>query len=154
MKLDKNRLKIIIGISARIITGILFVYAGYLKAINPPEEFAYSIESYQLFSGKIALVSAYVVPWIEIYLGIFLITGFLIRISSIMIMFFLVFFEMLLISAVFRNLSLVNCGCFGLSKSNSIGFEIFQNFVLIILSIFAFKYGNRAITIDVWANKG
>jgi uncharacterized membrane protein YphA (DoxX/SURF4 family) len=154
MKLDKNKLKIIIGITARLITGILFVYAGYLKAVSPVEEFVYSIESYQLFSAKIALVSAQVVPWMEIYLGVFLITGFLTRISSVAITVLLVFFEMLLISAVFRNLTLINCGCFGLSKSNSMEFEISQNFVLIVLSILAYKYGGKALSIDVWANKG
>lgn len=153
MKLDKNKLKIITGVAGRLIVGILFVYAGYLKAIGPVEEFAYSIEAYQLFSAKIALVSAYIVPWLEIYLGVFLITGFLTTISSIIIGAFLLFFEATLLSAKFRNLPIINCGCFGPSASNPIEFEILQNFILIILSIFAYKYGNRAFSIDLWANK-
>lgn len=138
---DKN--KAIIGLLARIIAGAVFLYAGFLKAMAPSEEFAYAIEAYKVFPSFIITISAITMPWVEIYLGIFLIIGLFTRISSIMMGLLFIFFELLILSALARGISLENCGCFGSAYSNSMEFELFFNLIIICLVFIAYKFRGK-----------
>ncbi|MBI4655212.1 MAG: DoxX family membrane protein [Elusimicrobia bacterium] len=141
------------GILGRLCAGGLFVYAGYVKAAAPAEEFAYAIESYGIFPQEMALFAANVLPWLEIYLGAFLISGLFSRIVSIAAVWLLAVFEILLASAIIRKLPLANCGCFGASAGNSIEFEIMQNLVFIVFAAVAYKYGDKMLSLDLWLDK-
>jgi putative oxidoreductase len=145
--LDKN--KPLLGLIARIIAGSLFIYAGFLKATAPSEEFAFAIEAYEAFPHFIVTIASLTMPWIEIYLGVFLIFGLFTRISSIIMGLLFIFFELLILSAIIRGISLVNCGCFGSAGSNSITLELFQNLIILCFVFLAYKFGEK-FSIDNW----
>jgi uncharacterized membrane protein YphA (DoxX/SURF4 family) len=138
---DKNGIKEILGLLARLTLGGVFIYAGLIKALAPAEEFGYAIESYKLFGAGLALWIAYIAPWIELYAGLLLAGGVFTRWSALFTGAMLVFFEFLLGQAWLRHLPVTSCGCFGSTGSNSLGHEFIQNLGLLLLAWGAFKYG-------------
>ncbi|MBI4801316.1 MAG: DoxX family protein [Elusimicrobia bacterium] len=142
-----EKTKDMLGLAARLILGGVFIYAGFLKTVAPAEEFAYAIEAYRVVPQGFALLSALTVPWLEIYLGVFLIAGLFGRLSAGLAGALLAGFAGLLLQALLRHLPITSCGCFGASKGNSPGYELFQNLLLLGLAALAFKYGKR-ISLD------
>ena len=144
---DRN--KNLLGLVARIIAGAVFTYAGFLKAVAPSEEFAFAIEAYEIFPSFIVIISSLTMPWLEIYLGIFLIFGLFTKISSITVGLLFVFFELLILSAIARGLPLADCGCFGSAHSNSVEFELFFNLIIICFVFLSYKFGEK-LSLDNW----
>ena len=143
----KTEIKDMLGLAARMILGGVFVYAGFLKAVAPAEEFAYAIETYRVLPQNLAMIPALIMPWLEIYLGVFLIIGLYERLSALFTGVLLMCFEGLLLQAALRNLPVTSCGCFGSSKSNSLVHEILQNLLLLGLAFIAFEHGKK-ISLD------
>lgn len=151
MKLS-DKTKNLLGLAARIIAGTVFIYAGFLKTVAPPEEFAYAIEAYEIFPPFIATISSLTVPWVEIYLGVFLIFGLFTRTVSMIMGLLFVFFELLILSAIIRQIPLADCGCFGSAHSNSASFELFQNLIILCFVFLAYKFGGK-FSFDAWLKK-
>ena len=135
------------GFMARLLAGGVFIYAGFLKASAPAEEFAYAIESYKVVPAGLAMFAALTVPWIEIYLGLFLAAGLFTAYSAYAVGAMLFGFEGLLFQALIRKLPVTSCGCFGASKSSSLGHEFIQNLLLLSAASLAWKHG-RKISLD------
>jgi uncharacterized membrane protein YphA (DoxX/SURF4 family) len=131
------------GLLARLAVGGVFIYAGVVKALAPAEEFGYAIEGYRVVSSHLALLTAYVVPWVELYAGLLLVLGIYTRLSALFLGTMLCGFELLLGQAWARRLAVTSCGCFGASHSHSIAHEFAQNVALLALAWAAFKYGGR-----------
>jgi len=140
-------IKDVLGIAARLILGGVFVYSGWLKAVAPAEEFAYAIETYKVVPAALTMFIAVTVPWLEIYLGVFLVTGVFTGFSAFSLGAMLVGFEGLLLQAIIRKLPVTSCGCFGASKSNSLGHELVQNLGLLVLAALAARHGGK-LSID------
>lgn len=149
MKIEKKDL---IGLVSRIIVGGVFIYAAFLKLLAPVEEFAYAIESYKIFPYKISFIIANIVPWFELYLGIFILTGVYTVYCSIISVLTFIVFEVLLLQAIVRNLPLTDCGCFGASHSNSIYTEFSLNLLWIFFSIISIFKG-KFFSIDSYFEK-
>ncbi len=147
-----NKIKNLLGLTARIIAGSVFMYAGFLKAIAPSEEFAYAIEGYEIFPTFVATMASVIMPWVEIYIGVFLIFGLFTRLASFIMGLFFVFFELLILSAIIRQIPLANCGCFGSAYSNSAAFELFQNLIILCFVFIAYKFGEN-FSLDNWLKK-
>jgi uncharacterized membrane protein YphA (DoxX/SURF4 family) len=140
---EKIRATDLPGIIARLALGGVFIYSGWLKAVAPAEEFAYAIETYKVVPAGLAMFTALTVPWIELYLGVFLAAGVFTRCSAFCLGAMLLGFEGLLLQAIIRKLPVTSCGCFGSSNSNSLGYEFTQNLVLLALTVLAWKYGGE-----------
>ncbi len=140
---EKTEIKDIIGLAARLVAGGVFIYAGFMKASASAEEFAYAIETYKVVPPAIAMYAALAVPWIEIYLGVFLAAGVFMRYSALLIGAMLLGFEGLLLQAIIRKLPVTSCGCFGASGSNSLGHEFVQNLFLLAAAALAWKHGGK-----------
>jgi len=124
---------------ARIILGGVFIYASIDK-IAFPENFANIIRGYNLIPESFVGLSAFVLPWIELIIGIMLVIGLFIKESSIIITSLLSIFLFAIIIQVTKG-PIEDCGCFGkmpfFSSSNSY-FLILRNLILISLSIMIF----------------
>jgi len=140
---EKLTAKELAGLLARLALGGVFIYSGVIKALAPAEEFAYAIESYRLLPANLALWSAYIFPWVELYAGLLLAAGIFTRFSALFNGLLLVFFEFMLAQAWLRGLPITSCGCFGNGGSNSITHEFIQNIGLFVLAWLAFSYGGR-----------
>lgn len=136
----------------RIIVGVVFIYSGYTKIIEPLEVFYNSIMSYRIFSESISYISAFVFPWFELYLGLFLVFGLFEKYVIKIAMVVFVFFEILLAQAIIRKLEVVNCGCFGAKHSNPIGVEFLLNLVWLFFLFVSYRF-RSIFSIDYFIEK-
>lgn len=100
-------------LALRIIIGVLFALAGFLKLIHPWQEFAAQIRTYQVIGGASADLAAQVIPWFQLIFGSLLVAGVFPRISLAVINGMLALFIPVVASTVIRGLDLSDCGCFG-----------------------------------------
>jgi uncharacterized membrane protein YphA (DoxX/SURF4 family) len=98
---------------ARLYVGGILVYAGFMKAVGPAAEFAAILETYKLFPSAILMPMAQGLPYIEMWVGLFILTGFCTRQAALAAMALSVAFFISVGSALVRHLDLVSCGCFG-----------------------------------------
>ena len=59
----------------RIIMGLFFLIVSTDTLLQPYQNFLYIVQNYQLFPPFLEEIVARVVPWIEFFLGLFLILG-------------------------------------------------------------------------------
>jgi len=101
---------------ARLFLGLVFVYAGFTKLIDPIENFTGVITEYGVFPYAIVPFMAYTLPWIELIFGTFLILGFQTRLSGwVMAFLSLSFITLILVSHYVLGVPVSDCGCFGTS---------------------------------------
>jgi len=105
----------------RIVLGAVFVYAAWVKLFGPHlwplhlepwELFALAISSYDILPLKMLELVARTLPWIELLVGLMLLAGRGLRISSTVISLLLLVFFSLMVKA-FAQGKEISCGCFG-----------------------------------------
>ena len=100
-----------ITILARLILGGVLLVAGGLKVGNLQKS-AMAVRAYELLPTAIANFLGYVLPWIEIGLGLLLISGVAVSISGLFGAIIMFAFIIAIAQAWARGLS-IDCGCFG-----------------------------------------
>ena len=97
----------------RILIGCLFVVSGFEKLIGHYQNFLYVVQSYEFLPTLMEGAVARVLPWIEFFLGVFLITGLWLKwtLRSTLILFLM--FILIVGQALLRGLPIDECGCFG-----------------------------------------
>lgn len=126
----------LVKLSARFILGGAFIYAS-LDKIAYPKEFASIVTRYQILPEKLAIYFAFLLPWVELFLGIFVLLGIFIRESAISLSFLVMIF---MIAIAIRSLSgpIGNCGCFRITSSGtteSIVFLIFRDVLFLFCGL-------------------
>lgn len=106
-----NKRRIVV-LALRIALGAVWLYAAYTKLRQPWMLFAMSIDSYKLLPEWAVLSVARTLPWIELAIGLLLVTGLVLRYASIAGAAILAVFFGAMISAYARGLG-IDCGCFG-----------------------------------------
>lgn len=107
----------------RLLIGILFIYSGATKTIEPYQNFQYIVEHYQLFdfvsaySYELDTLVARVIPWLELFLGIFILLGLWLENALKTLGGLVVGFIIVISQALIRGLPIDDCGCFGESFS-------------------------------------
>jgi uncharacterized membrane protein YphA (DoxX/SURF4 family) len=96
----------------RVVLGVIFVYAAWVKLREPWALFAMAIDSYQVLPVWAVELVARVLPWFELLLGILLIAGLWRRVSTAAASLLLVVFFSLLVRALAKGMQ-IDCGCFG-----------------------------------------
>ena len=100
-----------IGTLARLALGGVFLVAGALK-VGDPEASVRAVQAYRLLPTDVAEVVGYVLPAVEIGLGLLLLLGLMTRVAAVVALVLLVAFVIGVSSAWARGLS-IDCGCFG-----------------------------------------
>ena len=123
---------------SRWLVGVLFVFSGFVKGIDPAG-FQYKLEDYLealhlQVMGFFIVPGSFLLPFAEFAIGITLLTGILIRLSTKLAFAFMLFFTPLTFYLALKN-PVTDCGCFGdaLVISNWQTFN--KNIVLIILVV-------------------
>jgi uncharacterized membrane protein YphA (DoxX/SURF4 family) len=96
---------------ARLILGGVLLAAGGLKMGNLQKS-AMSVRAYELLPIDLANFFGYVVPWIEIGMGLLLIVGAVVSIMGLLGALIMLAFVVAIAQAWARGLS-IDCGCFG-----------------------------------------
>jgi len=99
-------------LAIRVVLGAVFVYGGYVKLRLPWALFGMAIDSYHLVPLRYVEPLARTIPWFEVVLGLLLIFGRFMRISTAAVSLTLAIFFAAMLRA-FLNHQQIDCGCFG-----------------------------------------
>lgn len=94
----------------RIGLGLVFLYAGIIKIIDPVA-FAGSLAAYKIMPYALNYLVAAALPWIEAVCGLLLVIGYRVRAASFIVIAMNMVFIAALGSTIVRGLD-VDCGCF------------------------------------------
>ena len=97
----------------RAAAGILFIYSGYSKLMDPSSRFMEAIMAYQLVNLQTASVLAAVLPWVELFSGAFFVLGLWLQPSLYVLWGISAIFFTAISSALLRGIPIQDCGCFG-----------------------------------------
>ncbi len=134
-------------LAARLFLGAVFIFASIDK-IAAPEPFAIAVEAYKILPYPLINLFALIVPWLELLCGIFLIGGYSIRGSAIILSALLTGFTAAILSAMARNLN-IDCGCFGEAYQAPVGWaRVFEDLGLLVLGAYLYL-GERESKIQI-----
>jgi putative oxidoreductase len=123
-----------VALALRIALAGLFILAGVLKLLDPAE-FAVEISRYQLIPWWCCALLALLLPWLEICMGIALLTRWFLRGALVWVTVLLIVFSLALLSAMLRGLS-IDCGCFGrVWHSTGTFWPLVRNLVLLGMTV-------------------
>ncbi|MFN2312930.1 MAG: BT_3928 family protein [Bacteroidales bacterium] len=126
---------------ARILAGLLFVFSGFVKGIDPMGT-AFKLEDYFTafnleFLDPLAVPLSITLCLIEFIAGMMLLSGSMIRLASWMAALFMALFTPLtLVLAIFNPVS--DCGCFGDAILLTNWETFFKNVAITLLVVFVF----------------
>jgi uncharacterized membrane protein YphA (DoxX/SURF4 family) len=109
------RSRLILYHAARILMGIVFLYASYDKILKP-QAFAQAVFNYQILPDSAVNIAALVLPWLELLLGLCLLAGFWLPGATMLSTGLLAVFIGALVFNQVRGLD-VHCGCFSTESS-------------------------------------
>jgi uncharacterized membrane protein YphA (DoxX/SURF4 family) len=99
-------------LALRVILGAVFIYGGCVKLREPWALFAMGIDSYHLVPFRFVEPLARTLPWFEVVVGVLLIVGLWLRVSSSAVSLMLVVFMTAMLHAYAKGQE-ISCGCFG-----------------------------------------
>ncbi len=102
---------------AEILVGLAFIWAGFLKLLDP-SAFLSAILTYEVLSHELSAIAALWVPYLELCAGACLVFRVLKGGARIVAIGLLMVFLVLLVQAALRGLN-VDCGCFGSSSTSA-----------------------------------
>lgn len=108
----------LLGIFARMALGFVFLFAAWDKIVDPAA-FAKIIRNYQILPDMLIYGVALVLPWIEVVVGMSLITGFLSRGASLSACLMMAVFLAAMAWAWHKGIS-TQCGCFTTKAEDAI----------------------------------
>lgn len=114
----------------RVILGLIFVPAGFIKALDT-RSFLFTIQQLDLLPFPAILPVAIVVIACEICFGLTLLVGFQTRISAGLLAALLLSFVAVISFAMFHGKA-VDCGCFGSMASEPLGLGVLLRDILLI----------------------
>src|SRR5437879_2380074 len=110
MRFSRSNVLKAVQIVLRVALGAIFIYAGWVKLQDPWQLFAAGVASYEILPMWAVELVARTLPWFEIALGVVLISGFFLRISSTIVGGLLAVFFTLIVRAYIQEKQ-INCGC-------------------------------------------
>jgi len=108
---DAGRLPDLIGLLARLILGVVLIWAGAAKVTSPAVS-ARAVRAFQILPYDFAGYVGYGLPLLEILIGLLLVIGLFTRISAAVGGLLMLAFIIGIASAWARGLT-IDCGCFG-----------------------------------------
>jgi uncharacterized membrane protein YphA (DoxX/SURF4 family) len=98
----------------RMFLGLIFAYSGFTKLMEPVENFQGGMAAYEVIPYVLIPFLARVIPWIEFLFGVFLILGYLPRMSAFVLAGMSWSFVLLILTTRIVTGALpADCGCFG-----------------------------------------
>jgi len=114
----RRQMKIPVLIS-RLVLGGMFAYASFEKILHP-YDFAEVVYNYQILPDALINLTAILLPWLELFVGLLLISGLFLRGAAFTCNGLLAIFFLALAFNLARGLD-IDCGCFTASAGPSSG---------------------------------
>jgi putative oxidoreductase len=118
-------------VRVQIALGAIFVAAALPKIVDPPS-FAHMIYNYRILPAGLINISALVMPWTELLIGLCLILGVWVRPARWVVAAMLVVF-MVAISINLARGNAIDCGCFDTSAANKTYDERIRDMWMVLL---------------------
>ena len=109
---SRNKILRIVLLLLRLVIGGVFVYAAWIKLREPWMLFAISIDAYGVLPEWAVTAIARTLPWFELAIGLLLIAGRFLRVSTVATTALLAVFFSLMVRAYIKHQT-IDCGCFG-----------------------------------------
>ena len=121
--------------TVRLLIGGVFLYACADK-IASPERFAIAVDNYRFLPPQLVNLWAVVLPWLELFLGLFMVLGVFVEASALLSAMMYLSFFVALAAALSKGLD-ISCGCFELDEAESrIGkLYLVRDFSLMVASL-------------------
>ncbi|HAQ20994.1 MAG TPA: DoxX family protein [Prolixibacteraceae bacterium] len=130
---------------ARILLGLTFIFSGFVKGIDPwgsAYKFTDYFNAFQMpWLTSLAFALGILLAATEFFLGLAMVFNFFIRITSWLMLAFMVFFTGLTFVLALTN-PVTDCGCFGDALVITNWQTFYKNIVLLALAIFVFMQRN------------
>ncbi|GMA19304.1 DoxX family membrane protein [Arsenicicoccus piscis] len=142
-----------VSLLARLVLGAVIIVAGALKVTNLPGS-AQAVRAYQILPYDAANLVGYLLPGLEIILGLLLVLGVFTRWAAATVSVLLLAFVGGIVSAWSRGLS-IDCGCFGgggtiaPEQTNYLG-EILRDAGLLALGLWLVVRPRSLWSVDGW----
>jgi uncharacterized membrane protein YphA (DoxX/SURF4 family) len=140
-----------LGTAARLITGVVWIWAGLLK-LPHPDESVLAVRAYQLLPGDSATTVGHLLPVLEVVVGGCLVLGLLTRGAAVLscVLFALFIFG---IASVWTRGITIDCGCFGgggydPDAASAYPWEIARDVGLLALSAYLVWLGRTRLALD------
>jgi uncharacterized membrane protein YphA (DoxX/SURF4 family) len=134
-----------IRIIARILLGLVFIFSGFVKGIDPMGsaiKFSEYFETFHLtWLTSSAMVLAIALSTAEFLIGVAMLIGLRMRVTAWAALLFMSFFLVLTFYIAIKN-PVTDCGCFGDALVITNWQTFYKNIVLIALAIFIFYSRN------------
>ncbi|MFH1123512.1 MAG: MauE/DoxX family redox-associated membrane protein [Pseudomonadota bacterium] len=131
----------ILPLVIRMILGIVFLLASIDKILHP-EAFAEAITNYRILPDAIINLTAIVLPWIELMVGLCLVSGIWVPGASLLSALLLMVFLGAILFNVARGLD-IECGCFILTdeadSTASMLWYVVRDALLLLMALYLVK---------------
>ena len=106
----RQKMQQIVFLALRLLLGTVFLYASYDKILNP-QAFAQAVYNYQILPDIAVNLTALILPWLELLLGLCLVSGFWLPGATAASTALLSIFIGAMVFNQVRGLD-IHCGCF------------------------------------------
>ena len=131
----------------RIVLGIIFIVASIDKIIDPAS-FARDIANYHVVPYGLENTIAIFLPWLELFIGLSLIFGFMVDGASLISGVLLILFILIIFQATTRGFN-IECGC-GLKEGDLVGWrKIFEDIVFLLGAYLVYKRKTKLYEIKI-----
>lgn len=128
----------------RVLLGAMFIYAGFSK-LTEPAAFAKIIYGYQLFPEIIINLTAIILPFVEVFTGLALITGVWPRSSAAILGGLLLMFVVAISINLIRGHEF-DCGCFsvdGKTGNRSAEMLLVRDIVWFLIAVSVVRFNGK-----------
>jgi len=143
-------MKQLLSLFSRYLLGLLFIFSGFVKAIDPwgsAFKFSDYFHAFGLsFLDAISLPLAIFLAAFEFVLGIVLIMGLQKRLTYCLLLIFMCFFTLLTFTIALTN-PVTDCGCFGDALILTNWQTFFKNLVFMVFVLILFNSRRRAVNV-------
>ncbi len=135
------------GFAIRLLAAAVWIFAGATKAADLGA-FAAQVDRYELLPGFLVVPLAYILPFFEIFLGLYLAAGLFVRASALAGTILFAVFLAAQAQALVRGLVL-DCGCFGSLTQAPVGlWTILRDIALGIPTFLMLAFPARRLSLD------
>ncbi|MBP9865352.1 MAG: DoxX family membrane protein [Candidatus Omnitrophica bacterium] len=137
------------NVAARLWLGGIFFTTGWIKAVEPYENFRGVLSQYGLLSQNLVPLAAHTVPWVELIMGLFLVLGYALP-AAVMVSGLLsgTFVLLIGISLLTGAALPAHCGCFGAMIDTSPVQMFVLDAVHLALAFLLLRYPSSFLSLD------
>jgi len=133
----------------RATLGGVFIFSGITK-LPDPNTFIWEINQYYILPHSLATAYGYILPPLELALGIFLVVGLFLRISASVSGLLVLSFIIAHITAMARGLEINYCRCFGTAVPLASIDSLLIDFGLLVLALQILFHRGEFLSLGPW----